>query len=784
MDLEKQALEMAEKALASLPAAARAAKLDSVKAGILKRLQAGSVSRPAAPAPAPPVPPPPPPPPSEPSPEREGSSATGVEGVELFGDVPWFADSELRARLLEDVRQAHAAEKILVASPMEEIPRILPKSGQVLGAGAVLRLGGVHHGGYGESDINYAYRQLSRALHPDKNPGIEEAHDAFKRLGEASEDRLFLCQTPRCIDRIRCQVTQGGPASAESLERPMIMLRYAADAQQRQGNHFTNHRWTMSHVLAVYSNHWLVGASSGLVAPYPAPGSVLFLPKRAGEGMPSEAALRRSTAAFVAQPAFQGCRPQELLGKWYQESHLLDLFTKAPLRIAYDCSQKPFRAQFLCSLSRAAEAEANRNDSCVRGSWHQVMAQFPELGLWKELQDKIRSRIWASGAAAAGKRSRNSKWDDKSAASCATEWGKKWRTILQDVLPGAEAASRPDGDLEIQKLCMVLWKDTAPWVGDGFLQHLRLFQASDAGPSIDDETKWAFVPATDLLLLVGEGLVGCTAEGCFVQSDSGAARKPFLEALKNWRSSLRKNRGETTTDSAVRLWKSSAKRNSQKESETAKRARTTENKEGAPEEVQAKLNRSPTKVLLLTNVAPAKQPEETIKATVEEWVKKFGSVKECTVVRVPDVPEEDAIRVFVVFDSIKASSKAYASLRGQVTDGRVLRARFYDEKRFQDGELYKAIPSRMLVLTNLVRPEELDGGLQDEVRHLAKQHGKLCRCVVKTLSDLQPEESVRVFLEFSTVDEAVKAQAALHGQDFGLHRIKARYFNEAQLPGE
>ena len=43
----------------------------------------------------------------------------------------------------------------------------------------------------------------------------------------------------------------------------------------------------------------------------------------------------------------------------YQESHLLDLFTKAPLRIAYDCSQKPFRAQFLCSLSRAAEAEAS-----------------------------------------------------------------------------------------------------------------------------------------------------------------------------------------------------------------------------------------------------------------------------------------------------------------------------------------------------------------------------------------------------------------------------------------
>ena len=33
------------------------------------------------------------------------------------------------------------------------------QDGRVLGAGAVLRLGGAHLGGYGESDIAYAYRQ-------------------------------------------------------------------------------------------------------------------------------------------------------------------------------------------------------------------------------------------------------------------------------------------------------------------------------------------------------------------------------------------------------------------------------------------------------------------------------------------------------------------------------------------------------------------------------------------------------------------------------------------------
>ena len=147
-----------------------------MKAGILKRLQATQATNATAPPPPPAAAPPPPP---EPDPaqadDSDANSLPLVPGVELFGDMPWFADLKLRGRLLQEVRQAHAAEKILVGAPAEEIQRILSrKGGQLLAAGAVLRLGGVHHGGYGESDINYAYRQLSRALHPDKNPGIPE----------------------------------------------------------------------------------------------------------------------------------------------------------------------------------------------------------------------------------------------------------------------------------------------------------------------------------------------------------------------------------------------------------------------------------------------------------------------------------------------------------------------------------------------------------------------------------------------------------------------------------
>ena len=43
----------------------------------------------------------------------------------------------------------HAEQKILVGNPADEIKRICPGGGRVLGAGAVLRLGGPILGGLG-----------------------------------------------------------------------------------------------------------------------------------------------------------------------------------------------------------------------------------------------------------------------------------------------------------------------------------------------------------------------------------------------------------------------------------------------------------------------------------------------------------------------------------------------------------------------------------------------------------------------------------------------------------
>lgn len=163
------------------------------------------------------------------------------------------------------------------------------------------------------------------------------------------------------------------------------------------------------------------------------------------------------------------------------------------------------------------------------------------------------------------------------------------------------------------------------------------------------------------------------------------SRISFVDALKNWRSSLRKSRGagQETSDSAVKLWQAGAKREAQKiekgkegsegagtgngndtEGGAAKKARICAELE--PEEEMTKLNRSPTKVLLLTNLVPSSLEEGEIQSIAVELVQEFGKIHQCKVLKVPNIPEEDAVRVFVHFDSVRASSTAYAALKGQV----------------------------------------------------------------------------------------------------------------------
>lgn len=547
---------------ASLPESVRMAKMPAVKEKIFQRLKAQRgeqsgkqlATTPAAgtqaPAPtaAPLTGPPamgtgmasaPPPPPGMPPPPPPGSveEIEPVEGIELCGDEPWFADVNVRRRLRQSVEEAHKDQKILVGLPADEVSRICPADGRVLGAGAVLRLGGAHLGGYGESDIAYAYRQLSRALHPDKNPDLAQAPAAFHRLSEASDElRQGLSEQRTALQRL--VATMGGTATQEMLNRPQEAL--------------------------------MAEACRMLTA-------VCFA---TGEGEITGPAQRRAIAAFHRSSMLYTCQMQTLLAEWFETTSLLDVFGGAPLRTAYDCSPKRYRAQFLCLLNRAVLAEAKRCSGCVRGGWSVVMQTFPELGLWREMREKVQQRVWDvrnepeeeqppppppkaksrsrsrrrrrdnpsrsrsrrrgdpvldDGAFGDGRRrdrgrgddqvdpfqkEKDMKWDmrwkssddngvgaappdptqkrehgrkrkdmkelvakNRHSGNRCCRWARKWRAAICSILPSAEDGAAKLTDKELRKIGATLWKEVVAWIGTGDAERgLGLFKADHQTP--------------------------------------------------------------------------------------------------------------------------------------------------------------------------------------------------------------------------------------------------------------------------------------------------------------
>lgn len=437
-------------------------------------------------------------PPISGTPFRAKEPAVKLEGIELCGDEAWFADPGVRRILQESVIAVHAEQKILVGTPADEIKRICPSEGPLPSAGAVLRLGSTHLGGYGEADIAYAYRQLSRLVHPEKNSDIVEAPIAFKRLTEAVDELQQGLMNTRAMLQSLCMAMGSAPAP-EMLERPQGL--FFAEATR------------------------LLYAVLGL----------------SGEGKVVGPALDRALPAFASSPVYSNCQAQRLLSDWYDQPHLLDVFANPPLRMAYDCSPKRLRAQFLCALNRTMLSEAKRHRDCVRGTWQAIMMQFPEMGLWRDFLDKLKSRVWTLGDNDRCDGS-NSQLDDDS-GSQTSDWARRWRDIMCAVLPSNVDGAASADHCEVRKMAAACWRDVVEWARQTDAErHLSLFTAelsNHAGKGQQDvdpnscRADWAFVPAMDLFLVIGEGIVGVTAEGLFVNT-LGHETQTFANAFQQF----------------------------------------------------------------------------------------------------------------------------------------------------------------------------------------------------------------------------------------------------------
>ncbi|CAJ1385496.1 unnamed protein product [Effrenium voratum] len=537
---------MAEKSLAALPPSARRAKLPAVKAGILRRLlsqarhdEPTASATPAKAASADPASAGPPG--AAPAPPQPDSFADAFgddeelerlrctlrrpptelpppqDGVEAFGDEPWFAEPKVRQALEEAVEAAHGSFKILVGDPGEEIARICPSNKATPLPGAVLRLGGAHLGGFGEPDIAYAFRQLSRALHPDKNPDNPDAGDAFKRLKEAQDELKQSLDASRALQR--------------RLAAP-FPLRAAGELKRPQSALFAEASRLLGAVLALKGQGWVPRAAQQRAQ------TCLRLPERGGWAQPEAA-------------------PEHFVRGWLAESgELLEAMAQPALRSSYDCAPKRYRAHFLCLLARAAQIESDSSDGCVRRQWSKIWETYPEIQLWQQLRQLILKKRQVHGRQPKRDAAGNAKMADQDWSS----WSKRWRKLISAVLPGGEDEAAPWSDPELRKLCAALWRDFADPLEkdegeDGELARrcLMLFRAESRGAADVEQQRgaapaeWAFVPAADLLLLVGEGLVGVTVEGVFVRAKG---RLPFASAIFQTMISLGKSAMSVTEPEA------------------------------------------------------------------------------------------------------------------------------------------------------------------------------------------------------------------------------------------
>lgn len=93
--------------------------------------------------------------------------------------------------------------------------------------------------------------------------------------------------------------------------------------------------------------------------------------------------------------------------------------------------------------------------------------------------------------------------------------------------------------------------------------------------------------------------------------------------------------------------------------------------------------------------------------------------------------------------------------------------------------------SKVVILRNMVGPEDIDEMLQEEIQDECSKFGVVERVIIynEKQSEFEDDENaeviVKIFVEFSLATETEKAREALNGRYFGGRLVKAELYDQA-----
>lgn len=87
-------------------------------------------------------------------------------------------------------------------------------------------------------------------------------------------------------------------------------------------------------------------------------------------------------------------------------------------------------------------------------------------------------------------------------------------------------------------------------------------------------------------------------------------------------------------------------------------------------------------------------------------------------------------------------------------------------------------PSKVIVLRNMVGPGEVDDELEPEVKEECRsKYGEVITVHIVEMPNTIPEETVRIFVEFTRIESAIKALVDLNGRFFGGRQVRCAFYS-------